>query len=903
MSDIENLRDMMIALLARESLVTREFIRDNVNRFAEPFGEGITLVEKEALIKFLETQFDVTMTIGAILKEEFTPWLDAAKRSIDPFYWGRYRKLLEQKGFGLRVIPKLDQVTDKILGLLENPLREGVWERKGLVVGHVQSGKTANYTGLICKAADAGYRLIIVIAGVHNNLRSQTQARIDEGFVGRDSSRLLRTDNQNNYIGVGRYGYDNSRAPITLTNTNTDFKRNIANMLGMGLDSVNVPVILVIKKNNNTLENLIDWLKVNNTVRDAGIENHPMLMIDDEADNASINTSKNPDEASKINSLIRTILNLFHKRCYVGYTATPFANIFIDPDTDAEMLGSDLFPRDFIVSLDAPSNYMGAEKIFGEDSDLDAVRYIDDYKDLLPISHKINHVIDELPSSMYKAAGIFVLVIAIRILRGQKKKHNSMLINASRFTKPVTPSGSVQSQIRNFIHEHMEGLKREIRFNYKLSREKALENRTMSRIYQIWDSEFNTGEFMWEEVQAVLNDAASPIKVIEINSRSNDTLDYESYSQYGLNVIAVGGFSLSRGLTLEGLSVSYFLRNSLMYDTLMQMGRWFGYRPGYEDLCRVFMPGLTAGWYAHISEVTEELREECREMELANLTPKHFGLKIRSHPDSLIVTARNKMRTGETVSRLIDLSEKLIETDKLLREKEKRELNRKVFATLLANLTKEKHPEFTENSNYLWKEVPVEIVLEFINAFNNHPASLRTQTIPVAEYIAKRKADELKVWDVVIINKAKAGPEDREEPVEGINIGWQIRSEGHRADMPANCIIIGKKARVGQTIDEEEGLSEAEINKAYENWDANPRSKPKNITGLYFRQVRSRPLLMIHLLKITEEASNKAVCKGIVAYGISFPKSIYTASPVRYVVNTTWWKSAFGDDFEGDEDE
>lgn len=902
MSDTESLRDMMIALLARESSVTREFIKDNVNRFAEPFGEGITSVEKEALIKFLETQFDVTMSIGAILMEEFTPWLDAAKSSIDPFYWDRYRKLLEQKGFGLRVIPKLDQVTDKILGLLENPAKEGAWERKGLVVGHVQSGKTANYTGLICKAADAGYRLIIVIAGIHNNLRSQTQARIDEGFVGRDSSMLLRKDRgENRFIGVGRF--NNRRTPITLTNTNSDFHKSTAERQGMGLDAVNVPIVLVVKKNKNTLENLIDWLRVNNTVRNAGIENHPMLMIDDEADNASINTSKNPDEATKINSLIRTILNLFHKRCYVGYTATPFANIFIDPDSDEEMLGSDLFPRDFIVSLDAPTNYMGAEKFFGEESDLNAVRYIEDYEDLLPIRHPINHVLGELPPSMYQAADTFVLVIAIRLLRGQGKKHNSMLINASRFTKPETPSGSVQSQIRNLIHEHLEDLKRQIRFNYNLSCEKALENRTMGRLYQIWDNEFNSGEFSWKEVQSVLNDAASPIKVIEINSRSNDTLDYEGYSLDGLNVIAVGGFSLSRGLTLEGLSVSYFLRNSLMYDTLMQMGRWFGYRPGYEDLCRVFMPGLAAGWYAHISEVTEELREEFREMELANLTPKHFGLKIRSHPDSLIVTARNKMRTGETVYRMINLSERLIETDKLFREREKRGLNRKVFSALLASLLKCKQPEkSSESSNFLWREIPVETVLEFIKAFNNHPASYRTQTGPVTEYITTRMKDELKLWDVAIINKEKARSEDREELAKGIVIGLQERSAGPKSDLPGNCIFIGEKARVGQSVDEKEGLSDTEISRAENNYESNP-DRPKKITGKYYRQVRSRPLLMLHLLKIIEKKTGNAICQGDVAYGISFPKSIYTANPVRYVVNTTWWKSEFGDDFEGDEDE
>ena len=894
MSDIERLTDMMIALLAKESSVTMEYIRDKVNRFAEPFGESITSTDKVTLINFLESQFDVTMNIGSVLKEEFTPWLDAAKSSIDPFYWDRYRRLLELKGFGLRVIPKLDQVTDKILGLLENPGKVGAWKRKGLVVGHVQSGKTANYTCLICKAADAGYRLIIVIAGIHNNLRSQTQARIDEGFVGRDSSWLLKRDQDcNRFIGVGRFNH--RRIPITLTNTDSDFKKRTAEMLGMGLDTVNVPIILVVKKNKNTLENLIDWLRVNNTVRNAGIEDHPMLMIDDEADNASINTSANPDEATRINSLIRIILNLFHKRCYVGYTATPFANIFIDPDTDEEMLGSDLFPRDFIVSLDAPTNYVGPDRIFGQESDLDTVTYIDDYEDLLPIRHKISHTITDLPPSMYKAAETFILVIAMRLLRSHEKKHNSMLINASRFT-------NVQDQIRNLMHEHIENLKRQIRFNCKLPVEKALENDIMNRLFYIWNKEFNKDEFSWNEVQSVLNDAASPVKVIEINSRSSDTLDYDSYNQDGFNVIVVGGFSLSRGLTLEGLSVSYFLRNSLMYDTLMQMGRWFGYRPGYEDICRVFMPSLAAGWYAHISEVTDELREEVREMELANLTPKDFGLKIRSHPDSLIVTARNKMRKGETVYRLIDLSERLIETDKLFREKAKRELNRKWFLILLENLLKHSQPEFTEHSNYLWKRVPVHIVLQFINGFNNHFASLRTQPAPVIDYIKKRKDDELILWDVVVINKAKADLEDREEPAEGINIGWQIRSQGPKSDVPANCIIIGKKARVGQTSDEMEGLTDSEIRIANANWNNSP-SNSKNIPGLYYRQVRSRPLLMIHLLKITEEPSQKEVCNGVVAYGISFPKSKYTASPVRYVVNTTWWKTEFGDDFEGDEDE
>ena len=896
MSDIDKLQDIMIALLASETSVTREFIRDKVDIFSAPFGENITSAEKDKLVKYLESQFDVTMHIGAVIQEEFEPWLESARVSIEPYFWDRYKRLLQKKGFGLRVIPKLDQITDKILGLLENPLKQGAWERKGMVVGHVQSGKTANYTGLICKAADAGYRLIIVIAGTQNNLRSQTQARIDEGFVGRDSSRLLRTDpGINRYIGVGKY--DHRINPITLTNTSSDFNKRTAEMLGLGLDNVNVPIILVIKKNYRTLENLIGWLKEHNAIIDTGIEHHPMLMIDDEADNASINTSKDPDESTRINSLIRETLNLFHKRCYIGYTATPFANIFINPDSEEEMLGGDLFPRDFIVSLDPPDNYVGPEKIFGENSDLYIIRYIDDYEDLLPIRHKIDYVMTDLPSSLHQAVFTFILVIAVRLLRGQIKKHNSMLVNVSRFT-------NIQSQVRNSLHEYLQKFIQQIRFNYAKPVDDALKNPLIKKLYEHWKKEFSEKEFGWDEVQSVLLDAAAPVKIIEINSKSNDTLDYENYITDGLNVIAVGGFSLSRGLTLEGLSISYFLRNSIMYDTLMQMGRWFGYRLGYEDLCRVFMPSLAAGWYAHISEATEELKTELRQMELANLTPKDFGLKVRSHPDSLIVTARNKMRTGEKVTRLIDLSKTLIETHRLFGSHSEIKQNRNLLLILIGKLNEIKSPEFTKAKNYLWENVPVELVTGFLSGYRNHPASIRTSTIPVVEYINKRKRDELGKWDVVIINKDGVKNSDKEQ-LHGIVVGCQDRSAGTRSEQLSDCIIVGKKARVGSTRDEKEGLSQREMDKAEQLFKEAPGQKAKDITGHYYRKVRTRPLLIIHLLNIEYETKSgkKPGPEGVVAYGISFPESRFKDMPVQYVVNTTWWKTEYGYDLEGDEDE
>ena len=896
MSDIDTLRDMMIALLARETSVTREFIRKKVDTFSASFGENITSAEKDELVKYLESQFDVTMNIGAVIQEEFEPWLESARASIEPYFWDRYKRLLQNKGFGLRVIPKLDQVTEKILGLLENPSKQGAWERKGMVVGHVQSGKTANYTGLICKAADAGYRLIIVIAGTQNNLRSQTQARIDEGFVGRDSSRLLRTDpGINRYIGVGRYNHRN--IPITLTNTSSDFNKRTAETSGLGLGDVNKPIILVIKKNYNTLENLIAWLKEHNAITDTGIEHHPMLMIDDEADNASINTSKDPNESTRINSLIRKTLNLFHKRCYIGYTATPFANIFIDPASEEEMLGGDLFPRDFIVSLDAPDNYVGPEKIFGENSNLNIIHYIDDYEDLLPIRHKIDYVITDLPSSLHQAVFTFIIVIAVRLLRGQIKRHNSMLVNVSRFT-------NIQSQVRNSLHEYLQKLIQQIRFNYAKPVNDALKNPLMGKLHEHWKKEFGEQEFRWDEIQSVLLDAAAPVKIIEINSQSSDTLDYENYKKDGLNVIAVGGFSLSRGLTLEGLSISYFLRNSIMYDTLMQMGRWFGYRPGYEDLCRVFMPSLAAGWYAHISEATEELKTELRQMELANLTPKDFGLKVRSHPDSLIVTARNKMRTGEQVTRLIDLSKTLIETHRLFRSHSEIKQNRNLLLNFIGKLNEIKSPEFTEAKNYLWENVPAELVTGFLTGYRNHPASIRTSTTPVVEYINKRKRAELEKWDIAIINKDGVKNSDKEQ-LHGIAVGCQDRSAGTRSEQISDCIIVGKKARVGSTRDEKEGLSHSEIDEAEQLFKEEPNTKAKEITGRYYRKVRTRPLLIIHLLNIFYEpkSGQKPDHKGIVAYGISFPESSVKDSPVQYVVNTTWWKTEYGYDLEGDEDE
>ena len=395
-SKVDLLRTNVIQALAHDSQPTADRIREIVGQYRQLPMFHIDDDVAEQVARDIEHQLGIIMTLGSVVQEDFEPWLHIARKDIDPYYWDRYQQLLAQDNFPPTVVATLDDVTDRTLGLLENPEKAGPWNRRGMVVGHVQSGKTANYTGLICKAADAGYRLIIVIAGIHNNLRNQTQERIDAGFVGRDSSKLH--SGMDKFIGVGRINA--TRRPATLTNALRDFSKQAAEQSGFGISDLREPVVLVIKKNTNTLRNVIDWLKAHSAQGRSEIIDAPMLLIDDEADNASIDISRSPDEASRINGQIRLLLRLFHRSCYVGYTATPFANIFIDPESELEMEGADLFPRDFIVSLDAPSNYFGASRIFSPDASHSVVCKIDDNEDLLPLRHKNGYQVTALPESL-----------------------------------------------------------------------------------------------------------------------------------------------------------------------------------------------------------------------------------------------------------------------------------------------------------------------------------------------------------------------------------------------------------------------------------------------------------------------------------------------------------------------
>ena len=897
---IANLESMVAAALANRQGPTGEDIRKLIGDLRQlSIFDGVTEDDAERLAKLFEERVSITQHLGSILIErDHQPWLDTARARIDPYYWSRYRQHLIQEGFPTAAVTTLDEVTERVLGLMQDPLRDGSWDRRGMVVGHVQSGKTANYAGLICKAADSGYKLIVVIAGVHNNLRSQTQRRIDEGFVGRDSARLLsRQDDM--FVGVGRF--DHTRRPVTFTNTIRDFNKTTATGVGIPLQNLTEPAVFVIKKNSSTLKNLLEWLREHSARGGGESINEPMLLIDDEADNASINIRHGAGEVSRINGQIRQLLHMFDRSCYVGYTATPFANIFIDPETDDQMRGEDLFPRSFIVSLDPPSNYFGATEVFLEDAG-QYMRHIEDNDGQLPIRHQKDIVLSSIPPSLTDAVRTFILGRAIRLARGHERQHCSMLVNASRFM-------NVQRQLRNEIHAQLDGIQRSIRVNGALPPGTALLDPEINALHTVWEREFRDTEFDWAGVQSRLHEAASPIRVVEVNSQSPGTLDYSGNRQDGLNVIAVGGFSLSRGLTLEGLMVSYFLRNSMMYDTLMQMGRWFGYRPEYQDLCRIWMPEAAQGWYEHIAESIEELRGEFRSMEASKATPEEFGLKVRSHPDTLIVTARNKMGTGAQIVVSIGLAFRLIETHTLRRDAESLEVNRNAARRLSQRLRQSGFPiEAAEGDDFgfLLRGVPVAPILDFLTEFRNHEGSPLTSGEPVRRYIEERQDDELAEWDVLFASVGDREGNRTEDESLGRIIRCQRRTAGERRD--ARTLLVSTRQRVSTRGIEKTGLSGEDRELAEQEYMEDPGRSGRSTEGRAiqypdkaYREKRTKPLLMIHLIDVNTNGQGDPITQPVVAWGISFPRTQREERRVEYVVNTTWLRENFGDDVDEDE--
>lgn len=911
MTDYEKALQLTLVML-KGAEITPDLIRDKVQlvlQMLQAEGTGDKL-EAESLVREVESRCNVWIGRGTVLEmqEDHVVWLPDRRSQIDWHLWNRYRRYLEEEEFwGEQTVIRMDELTDQILERIEDPAREGAWDRRGMVVGQIQSGKTANYIGLICKAADAGYKLIIVLAGLYNNLRSQTQLRIDTGYLGFDTQLSRAFDQQNLRMGVGLLPGAEFVTVHSLTSSadNGDFNRRVAEQVGVlpgGAD----PVILVVKKNKSVLRNLMMWARSVRGERDPQsgkiiVKDIPILVIDDEADNASINTNSLPrDETGNIlddydvtaiNGLIRQLLDSFERSAYVGYTATPFANIFIYPQGETDTHGQDLFPRSFMINLPVPSNHIGPAEIFGMDLDEDVglpsheglpiVRIIDDYESFVPDGHKKDHVPESLPESLKQAMRCFILSCAARMARGQVNMHNSMLVHVTRYV-------AVQQKIIELVSEELNRLRRRLQYGDGKSSQQLIEEMgfiwkhdyipTMKAIREVIKEDPLLTPLSWDEVSRHLYDAASKIQVKQINGTAKDILDYRDHVN-GLFVIAIGGDKLSRGLTLEGLTVSYYLRASRMYDTLMQMGRWFGYRPGYVDLCRVFTTSELVEWYRHITLASEELRKEFDYMADVGRTPEDYGLRVRTHPSGLLITAVNKMRSGT----YMEMSYAGESAEITIFDKNPVIIERKL--RVVETFIRERETPVSHRSgNTIWEHVDPQAIITLIKAISYHPDNRKFGL--VSEYIETQvRQKELTDWTVGLISRH----DGTQYELGGHKIGLTQRSpttkEGSRY-----CL---NKGRLLSPPDELLDLTEEEIEQALElapyskTGERLERPQPGAI-----RQVRPKEkgLMLIYPLNPSEVDMTTP----FMGLFFSFPASD-TASPIGYKVNNIYWQEEFGD--------
>lgn len=949
----DSARGMAISLLKDRRPISPDLIKeslDNLSIFWERMG--FSEIDLGQLESDLTTHFNIVTQDYSILEDpsRVRPWLNDARAEIQWRFWSRYKDYLQlDKNLAHESVRQLDSLTDDVLDRIGNPKSGQAFDRRGMVVGHVQSGKTGNYTGLICKTADAGYRLIIVLAGIHSSLRSQTQQRIDEGFLG------FSTDTERNFaratsrIGAGIRVSDVPANSLTSSREDGDFKRSTAQNLGVPIRS-NDPIVAVVKKNSSILKNLIRWLYSHADTIEGDTRifwKLPLLLIDDEADNATINTSI--ENVSAINGNIRALLSLFEQKAYVGYTATPFANIYIPYQNDnipnglninvggvAIGVQEDLFPRDFIVNIPAPSNYIGPDKVFGlgeatplQDEDslqsgstvLPVIRVIDDYPEIIPDRHKRAYTPPSiLPRSLERAVRAFILASASRQARGQSGFHSSMLVHVTRFT-------NWQDAIGELVDDLLRGYRDLIA---------AGSADLISRLQTEWEQDFETTTrryldgtvayedpsitaLTWRQVREQLYTTIARMVVKVVHGPGEGALaglasplDYQDHEN-GLLVIAVGGDKLSRGLTLEGLCVSYFLRASKMYDTLMQMGRWFGYRPGYADLCRLFTSQELVDWYRHIAIASDEMRQQFDQMALEGRTPRDYGLKVRSLPGILQITAINKLRFADEIE--LSYSDTLLETYAFSKDQRVYDRNYDAVLSLLNGLGTSARSDL----HYIWKGISPSHVIQFLRQYRPHKDQQPLNAEKLTDYIQQQVDNRtLTTWDVVLIN-TKAKAEDKNVvfnlPVGDTryDVNATIRNTDDKASAESYKI---KKGHILSPSHEALDLMDAERQEAYQQslaiaqgkWDKENEKKvrqgssmdkprPESIatlSGVAVRAVRPavRGLLLLYPLSPFEVKRSEGEpafdnSHPLMGYAISFPK-IDSDRKVKYMANAQY---------------
>ena len=831
--------------------------------------EEIAAVKRDVAYKY---QIQAHPGESILADYDQTNWYDDRKAEIEQNFWIRYKDyLIDEKHFSPNVVSTLgnDTLDQKLMNYILDPKADYGKPvlKRGLIIGDVQSGKTSTYIGFICKAADAGYKVFILLTGTIESLRKQTQERVEEGFIGIDMSA--------NTTGGKRVGVGLDNKPIhamALTSRASDFRGNsdkIAVSLGADKDAV----VFVIKKNTTTLTKLTKWLIDLNADPLTHKIDMPMLMIDDEADNASINTSSDKEDPTKINKLIRRLADVFTKSNYVGFTATPFANVFIDPETTEKMETHDLFPEDFIVALPTPSNYIGPTRIFSEDGEFHSqLVYITDAgrEEEDGYSFYFKHKKDwqgKLPESMTDAIYAFYLANVIRDLRGDQKEHRSMLINISRFVK-------VQKYIKEVVEKIHAVAYRSLKYNLCSDFEMSMQDPVLKQIYKVWQTHYQKCEFTWDEVAATLFESMEKIQIKVVNSsRSSEKLEYPKNES--LRVIAIGGLALSRGLTLEGLIISYFYRNTCTYDVLMQMGRWFGYRRGYEDLFRIWTHKASAEWYAEIADATEKLKDDMFRMRDLGQKPRDFGIRVRNNSTELNITAYNKMRNATDEFEVTSYFGSIVETPYLRFNVAAQKNNFKAVTNLVAECLAKGYTferrmiPSGRKGRYMLQDVPKELIVEFLDSLQMSRYSSDFDPKQISDFLNSCADSSIDMFDVAFM--------DGNNPDNTVDVCGQqiirVKRENCVISSEFDRLSIGRRGRLGGPSDGMTGIvdyngktatqiiedAKATFRNRYEKEKGIPFEEGRVYpSDTWFRYVEDRkPLLLIYLIDVYAEDQHK----------------------------------------------
>lgn len=740
----------------------------------------------------------VRMPVGQMISDKgFEPWIEAAVKAGTLLFDGyeKYRMRLMESGFNEESLRSIDTISDDVLDHMGNPKSDHAFKTFGLLMGDVQSGKTATFTGITHKAVDAGYRLIVVLTGTKSSLRTQTQNRLNEDLIGQaENSKGERTLTLNN----GRVLWN------PLTSPKNDFTKDKTDA-SITPDNPNQVSIAVMQKNGHVLTNFSKWL---DNTESLGVKNLPLLFVDDEADQASINVNRDGEDPTKINGLIREILDKFDRSAYLAVTATPFANVFIDPRFHDD--GSphqdelpDLFPKDYIYAIPAPKGYLGVERLFGELGEVEKNSF--KYRSVISMTpvvdgepddveektyagrFKAHDEVDRLPESLRRAVLYFLCVLTLKDLKYISKSNTSMMVHIARFSK-------VQKDLRVLIEEFVRDVLTYAEAENGRITEASRSNpifRDLESLWnegcreELWYDDPTHGEeppspkaitgHAWNEVwKSRFRNAIRDVKVIEVNMNSKVKNFEAFYENDDAKLIAVGGDALARGLTLEGLCVSYFARRSFTYDTLLQMGRWFGYREGMRDYMKLWISDKLVEGFGYIAEALGEFRDMIGEMKMRGMTPSQFGLKIRVAPQNveLMVTAANKRRSAKRCKVIVDFTGKRLQASTFTKDAKERLENRERISAFLKSLGPQSttygraaaHDESSGARDLVWEGVPAAEVAQLISSFHCPVWSDKLDIYPVTQKIRERNEN----WMVRVVALGEEEGKKFEDDVFGL---------------------------------------------------------------------------------------------------------------------------------------